>query len=87
MPFDPATSGVPMITPGTSAAAVCAVRPVGTASRTSRLRTCDLAAVWMSTTGDEPETVTVSSSAPTVISALTVAVKFDGSSRPSRLKV
>src|SRR5437879_3987459 len=33
--------------------------------------------------GDEPETVTDSSTAPTRSSALTVAVKFDGSSMPS----
>jgi hypothetical protein len=33
-----------------------------------------------STTGDAPDTVTDSSSAPTFSSALIVAVKFDGSS-------
>ena len=41
----------------------------------------------MSTTGLAPETVTVSSSAPTFRSALTVAVKVAGSSMPSRLTV
>ena len=41
----------------------------------------------MSTTGLAPETVTVSSSAPTLRSAFTVAVKVAGSSMPSRLTV
>src|SRR4029077_15567471 len=40
-----------------------------------------------STTGDAPDTVTVSSSAPTRRSAFTVAVKLAGSSMPSRLTV
>jgi hypothetical protein len=41
----------------------------------------------MSTIGAWPETVTVSSSAPTAISALTVAVNSAGSSMPSRFSV
>ena len=60
---------------------------LGTASSTSRDSTCVFWLVCTSTTGDEPETVTDSSSAPTFRSALTVAVKFEGSSRFSRLTV
>ena len=41
----------------------------------------------VSTMGDSPVTVTVSSSAPTLMSALTFAVKPDVSSMPSRLTV
>jgi hypothetical protein len=41
----------------------------------------------MSTIGDSPVTVTVSSTAPTRISALTVATNEPLSSRPSRLTV
>src|SRR5579864_2627546 len=63
---------------------VCAV---GTASSTSRGSACSFVFVWTSTTGDPPETVTVSSTAPTFRSALIVAVKFDPSSMPSRLTV
>jgi hypothetical protein len=63
------------------------VRAEGTASSTSLGSTCDFALELTSTTGDCPETVTDSSSAPTFRSALTVDVKFAGSSRPSRLKV
>ena len=44
------------------------------------------AALWTSTTGDWPETVTDSSIPPTLISALIVAVKLPGSSTPFRLK-
>ena len=40
-----------------------------------------------STTGDSPVTVTVSSSAPTFISAATVSVTEPASSMPSRLTV
>ena len=40
---------------------------------------------WVSTTGDSPVTVTVSSSAPTFISAFTGAVNPVVSSMPSRL--
>ena len=58
---------------------------LGTESSTSRDSTCVFTLVWTSTTGEAPDTVTDSSSAPTFISALMVAVKFDGSSRPSRL--
>ena len=45
------------------------------------------AALEMSTTGASPETVIVSSMAPTFISALTVAVKFAARTRPSFLTV
>ena len=42
---------------------------------------------WTSTTGLAPLTVTVSSSAPTLSSALTVAVKFGRQLEPSRRTV
>ncbi len=57
---------------------------VGTASSISRDSTCAFELLCTSTTGDWPETVTVSSIAPTFRSALMVEVKFDGSSTPSR---
>ena len=49
------------------------------------LSTCALAVLCTSTTGEAPETVTVSSSAPTRRSAFTVAVKSLGSSMPFTL--
>ena len=62
------------------------LRPVGSASqhfaRHDRTR-CVMLCV--STIGDSPVTVIVSSSAPTFRSALIVAVKSDVSSTPSRL--
>ena len=63
------------------------LRPVGIKSIASRLRTGVLAAVVTSTTGEAPVTVIVSVSAPTLSSALRVAVNSAGSTRPSRLKV
>ncbi len=61
--------------------------PVGTASSSACGSTCCVTACCTSTTGDAPDTVTVSSSAPTRSSALTGAVKFAGSSTPSRFTV
>ena len=43
--------------------------------------------VWTSTIGLSPETVIVSSSAPTFRSALSVETKSAGSTNPSRLTV
>ena len=63
------------------------VRPVGTASSTSRLSTCDFVVLCTSTIGDEPDTVTDSSTPPTFRSVLMVAMKFDDSSIPSFLTV
>src|SRR6266850_1892246 len=60
-------------------------RPVGSASSRSRDRTCCCVALFTSTIGDAPVTVTVSSIAPTFRSAFTVAVKPAGSSMPARL--
>jgi hypothetical protein len=61
--------------------------PVGTASSSACGSTCCVTACCTSTTGDAPETVTVSSSAPTRSSPLTGAVKLAGSSTPSRFTV
>lgn len=63
------------------------LRPVGSMSSTSRVITVRAVMLCVSTIGDSPVTVTVSSIAPTFISALTVAVKFDVSSMPSRTTV
>src|SRR6185436_9580943 len=57
------------------------------ASSTSRSRTRAVVVLDTSTTGEAPETVIVSSRAPTPSSALSVAVNSDGSTRPSRLNV
>jgi hypothetical protein len=61
--------------------------PVGSVSRSS----FEMVVCWrtfdVSTSGDSPVTVIVSSRAPTCISALTFAVKPAGSWMPSRLKV
>ena len=65
----------------------CVFRGVGSASIVSRCSTSVRAALWTSTTGASPETVTVSSSAPTDSAPLTVRVKFAWSSRPSCTKV
>ena len=59
-------------------------RPVGIASRTSRVITVRCAMPCMSTTGDSATTVTVSAMAPTRISALMAAVKSEVTSMPSR---
>ena len=48
------------------------LRPVGMNSSVSWVSTAVFSACWMSTTGDSPETVIVSSTAPTDISTSTV---------------
>ena len=60
------------------------LRPVGIESSMSRVITVRVVMFWTSTTGDSAETVIVSSSAPTFMSALIIAVKSDVSSMPSR---
>ena len=85
MALDPPTSGMLNAMPMTSWPRPWMVRPVGSASSVSRLSTWVWTVLWTSTMGDAPETVTVSSSAPTLMSALIVAVNAVGSSRPSRL--
>ena len=54
---------------------------------TSWVIDCSLRVFWMSTIGVSPVTVTVSSTAPTRMSAFTVAVNDPLSSMPSRLTV
>ncbi len=63
------------------------LRPVGTASSTSRVITVCVVTLWTSTIGVEPATVIVSSTAPTAIWGLTVAVKPAVNSMPSRMMV
>ena len=60
------------------------LRPVGSTSSTSRVMTVRVVMLCVSTTGDSAETVMVSSRAPTLRSALIVAVKSDVSSTFSR---
>ncbi len=62
-------------------------RPVGIASTTSFVTTFWTAALCTSTSGVSPVTVMVSATAPTFMSALTVATKLPDSSSPSRLNV
>ena len=87
MPAVPPTSGALNEMPFSVDPTAQMFRPVGSASSRSRDRTCCCVALFTSTTGDAPVTVTVSSSEPTFISAVTVAVKSAGSSMPSRLIV
>ena len=77
----------PIVIPGVSAAKASSVLLVGTVSSASRVICFRVVVFCTSTTGLCPETVTVSSSAPMRISALTVAVKLAASSTPSRLNV
>jgi len=60
------------------------LRPVGSASSTSRVITVRCVMPCTSTTGDSADTVIVSSTAPTFISTVMVAVKSDVSSPFSR---
>jgi hypothetical protein len=61
--------------------------PTGIALMTSRVSTRCCVTFCTSTVGASPVTVIVSSSAPTRMSALTVAVNDDVSSMPPRLTV
>ena len=63
------------------------VPAVGTALSTSRVICTCLALVCTSTTGEAPDTVTLSCSVPTARSTLMVATKFAASSTPSRICV
>ena len=71
--------------PGMSTATDAALRPVGSAARTSAFNTACWFVPWTSTIGDWPVTVIVSATPPTRSSALTVAVNDPASSTPSRL--
>ena len=62
-------------------------REEGIAARTSLSMICCDRVLCTSTIGDSPVTVIVSSSAPILMSAFTVATKFPDSSMPSRLTV
>src|SRR5688572_22473109 len=73
--------------PGTNASIDPTLLAVGNAFNCSWLMTVAFDALRVSTSGDCPDTVIVSVSSPTFISALTVATKFGGSSNPSRLNV
>ena len=74
------TSGRFSLTPGINWAVDCMLRPVGMASSTSRVSTSALVTDCTSTTGASPETVTVSSRAPTDSSASRFSTKPAGNS-------
>ena len=80
-------SGLPVVTPGISSATENTWRPVGRTSSTARGMTDWPTELRVSTTGDSPVTVTLSSSPPTFSSMFSVAVKAVGSSMPSRFTV
>ena len=85
---DPPMSGVLLWrTPGDSTPIDMTLRETGSVSMTSRVMTCVLDACVTSTCGACPDTVTVSSSAPTFKSAFTVTTTADGRSIPSRTTV
>ena len=73
-----------MVVPGIMMPTAWMLRPVGSASSTSRVMTVRVVMFCVSTIGDSAETVIVSSIAPTFRSALIVAVKSDVSSTFSR---
>ena len=73
--------------PGTSDPTDWMFRALGIESMRSRVITCCRAVFWTSTTGDSPDTVTVSSSAPTRRSALSGTVVSAGTMMLSRLNV
>ena len=73
--------------PGTKLPTDMMLRVDGSESMMSRVSTCVLAACCTSTSGVCPETVIVSSRAPTFMSALIVAVKLAGNSTLSRTTV
>ena len=81
-PTSRAAPGV--VTPGMRTAAPWMLRAAGSTSSTSRVNTVCFVTLCTSTSGVTPDTVIVSSSVPTLMSALTVAVKFPVNSMPSR---
>ena len=74
-------------TAGVIAAKLTKLRSVGSTSIASRDTVASRTTFWVSTIGDSPVTVTVSSTAPTRMSALTLAVNPAVSSMPSRFTV
>ena len=91
---DPCTAGqywpspIPVFrTPGISRARALNVRAAGSTSIICRVATNWRRTCCTSTTGDSPETVTVSSSAPTAIWAFTCRAALPIRSSPSRTKV
>ena len=75
------------LTPGTSDPTDWMFRALGIESISSRVMTCTFDVFCTSTTGDAPDTVTVSSSAPTFISALIGTVTLAGTITSARLNV
>ena len=73
--------------PGVALSSAPAARATGSAAMMSLFMTISRFACWTSTTGDSPETVTLSSSAPTRISIGMVTVCVPASSTFSRLTV
>ena len=87
LPLLPPTSTTVLLTPGIMAAIIEGTRLIGALLITSAVSTRSRLALWTSTTGDAPVTVTVSSSVPTRMSALMLATNVPLSSMPSRRTV
>ncbi len=85
--LEPPTSNTPVVTEGTVPAMSWKLRPVGSESSSCWLTTSRRWLVCTSTTGDSPVTVTLSATAPTFISTLIGAVKFDSSRTSARRTV
>jgi hypothetical protein len=87
-PSAPPTSGAFVwLMPGTRIARFANTRPVGISAIVWLSITRWRVALWTSTVAAAPVTVMVSSTAPTCMSAFTVAVNDPVSSIPSRLTV
>ncbi len=84
---DPPMSGVANRMPGSMLLTENTCLVVGSTSSISRVTTSVLDACVTSTIGAWPETVIVSASEPSFMSALIVATKFDGSSTSGRTMV
>ena len=84
---EPPMSGVPARTPGARMPIDMTLRETGSVSMMSRVMTCVRDACWTSICAVWPDTVIVSSSAPTFRSALAVTTTSDGTSTASRTTV
>ena len=80
-------AAVPVIPGVIDSSTLPPIDPLGSASSISRDTTVCCRTFCVSTIGDCPDTVIVSSSAPTCMATLTAAVKPAVSRMPSRLEV
>jgi hypothetical protein len=84
---EPPMSGVPALTPAARTPIDMTLRETGSASMTSRVRTCVFDACSTSTCGDWPDTVNDSARVPSFISAFIETTVSDGTSMPVRVSV